>query len=892
MKISKLSVLKGANVFSYKPVLWIKLSLGAYVDTPSSKIAGFVTNLVKALPGLKEHQCSLGRSGGFVERLYEGTYLAHIFEHVTLELQNLCGDKVSYGKARASEEAGVYDVIIAYKTEAVAKRCAYLAEKFLNALIEGAEFPVDAEIKKINDLCKDIQLGPSAEAIYQAALARGIPAERFAEEDLIFLGQGKYGKRIWSAITGNTSLLATDLVANKYLTTKLLMNHHVPVPENSIVESEAEALAYFRVLGGSVVAKPLSGSHGRGVTVDITHEAGLKRAFQLARIYGDKVLIERYITGRQYRFCMVNHKLAAAAERIPAYVIGDGQHTVEQLVALANRNPLRGDGHEKPLTKMVIDEATLAVLAKQALTPRIVPEVKRVVQIKETANISTGGTAVDVTALVHPDNILLAERISQIIGLDIAGLDIIAADITKPLTEENGAVIEVNAAPGIRMHHHPSAGPVRDVGGAIVDYLFPYHSDGRIPVIAVTGTNGKTTTARMLSSIFRQAGYAVGMSTTEGIFLNEKCLLKGDCSGPASAKMVLSHPEAEVAVLETARGGIVRAGLGFDRCDVGVLTNISEDHLGQDGIETLEDLAHIKSLVLEMVAVSGTAVINADDVFALNLASRVQADVIYFSLEPHNIIIRRHLGLGGRAVFVRNGMIYLAEGSDSEALFHVTDMPITLGGKAKHNIENALVAISAAFGYGLAFDCIKKGLENFSCNLGRLNIFDVMDFKVCIDYGHNLAGYQAILDTARQLKVKRIVGIIAAPGDRRDDVIFNIGRTAGAGFDRLYIKEDADLRGRKPGETAQLLKNGALSAGFAEKNVFTILSEAEAVKAALDGAVAGDLLIVFYESYDMVTKTLQAFIEEQDLAESKVPEMLKLMDITENNGILLKNPSI
>lgn len=891
MKIVKLSVLKGANVFSYKPVLWIKLSLGAHVDTPSSEIEGFVEKLVAALPGLKEHQCSVGRPGGFVERLHEGTYLAHIFEHVTLELQNCAGDRVGYGKARATKEDGIYDCIIAFKTEAVAKRCAYLAEQLLNDLIDGKEIFVEAPIRRLRKLREEDRLGPSAEAIFRAAEKRGIPTQRIPGEDLLILGQGKYSKRIWSTVSEHTSLLAADLVGNKYLTTRMLGEFGVPVPENGIAETGEEALALFRALGKSAVVKPLDGSHGRGVTIDVASEADLKKAFSFARQYGDRVLIEEYITGRQYRLCVVNHKLAAASERIPAYVIGDGQHTVQQLVELANKNPLRGDGHDKPLTRIAIDDISLAVLAKQELAPHIVPEAKRVVQIKETANISTGGTAVDVTALVHPDNVLLAERITKIVGLDLAGLDIIAADIAKPLTEQNGAVIEVNAAPGIRMHHHPSAGQARDVGGKIMEYLFPYGCDGRIPVIAVTGTNGKTTTTRMLGSIFRQAGYMVGMSTTEGVFLNEKCLLKGDCSGPMSAKMVLQNPDVEVAVLETARGGIVRAGLGFDRLDVGVVTNISEDHLGQDGIETLEDLAHVKSLVLEMVKVSGVAVINADDAFAPKFAARVQSNIVYFSSETNNMLVRRHLGTGGKAVFVKNDMVYLAEGAKSEAILRVQDMPVTLGGKARHNIENALVAIAATYGYGIDPRCIRRGLENFAHNLGRLNMFSIGDLKICVDYGHNLAGYQAVLGTAKKLGARRLIGVIAAPGDRRDEFIVQLGKTAGAGFDKLYIKEDQDLRGRKSGETAALLKRGALEAGFSEKEIATILPEERAVARALGDAAPGDLIIVFYEKYGVVVEALRSFAQAQEKEGRQIKAFTWPIPSETEEGIL-KNLSI
>lgn len=570
MKIRRLSVLRSPNVFSYKPVLWIRLDLQAQADTPSSAVHGFTENLLHALPGLKAHKCALGYPGGFVERLAEGTYPAHIFEHVLLELQSLCGDDVKYGKARATDAPGIYDVIAAYRTEAVARRCAYLAERLLNMLFENQPVEIGAEVEELRELRQALQPGPSAAAILAAARQRGIPAAHFAEGDLLILGQGKHMRRVWSTVTDQTSLLAADLVANKDLTVKLLEEFGVPVPRGGIAAREEEAVAIYRALGAPVVVKPLAGSHGRGVTVDLASEAEVRKAFHTAAAYDSRVRIETYVSGRQYRFCMVAHKLAAAAERIPAYVIGDGQHTVAELVRLANENPLRGEGHDKPLTRISLDEASLAVLAKQDLSPHIVPEVKRVVQIKETANISTGGTAVDVTAIVHPENILLAEHISRIVGLDVAGLDIIAPDITKPL-REGGAVIEVNAAPGIRMHHHPSAGQARDVGGRIVESLFPHGCDGRVPIVAVTGTNGKTTVTRLIARAFRQAGYAVGMATTEGVYLDERCLLRGDCSGPVSARTVLAHPAVEAAVLETARGGIVRAGLGFERCDVGVV---------------------------------------------------------------------------------------------------------------------------------------------------------------------------------------------------------------------------------------------------------------------------------------------------------------------------------
>ncbi|MBP2629684.1 MAG: cphA [Firmicutes bacterium] len=892
MKILKLNVLRGANVFSYRPVMWLKLSLGQYVDTPSSAIDGFVDQLLEKVPSLKEHHCSVGHRGGFVERLKEGTYLAHIFEHVLLELQNICGDQVRYGKTRVSDEQGIYDVVVTYKTETVAKKCAYLVEKFLNALIAGENFDLDTQIRKLKELHYELQLGPSAAAIAEAAKMRKIPVSRFVDEDLLILGQGKHVKRIWSTVTEKTSLLATDLVANKYLTTKFLAEHGVNVPCNFIVTSEEEAVEAWRELGASAVLKPLTGSHGRGVTVNVNQENAIRQAFQVARAYDHQVLLEYYIMGRQYRFCMVDNELVAAAERIPAYVIGDGAHTIAELVEIANAHPFRGEGHGKPLTKINLDAISLLVLEAQKLAPNIVPEAKRIVKIKETANISTGGTAVDVTALVHPENVALAQRIAQMIGLDIMGIDIIANDISKPLNGKNGAVIEINAAPGIRMHHYPSAGQARDVGGKIIEYLFPYGSDGRIPILAVTGTNGKTTVTRMLSAIFQQAGFNVGMTTTEGVYFNQECQMAGDCSGPLSAKMVLHDEKVEVAVLETARGGIVKGGLGFDRCDVGIVTNISEDHLGQDGIETLEDLVYIKSLVLELADVCGTAVINADDVFAPKLAARVQAQIVYFSMTENNIVIRRHLGTGGKAVFMKQDKIYLACGNQATVILNAKDIPVTLGGAAKHNVQNALAAIAASFGYGVDVEYIQKGLTNFVDNVGRLNLFPINDFTVCVDYGHNFAGYQAIINTVRKLGTKRLVGVIGVPGDRRNDVIFNIGKTAGAGFDQIYIKEDRDLRGREVGETASILEEGVIAAGFPKEKIKTILAEEEAIQVALENAIAGDFIVVFYEHYHETIETIQAFMKKQTEGQAPGNPLADFMVPKETANRLLKNSFI
>ncbi|HWQ62280.1 MAG TPA: cyanophycin synthetase, partial [Negativicutes bacterium] len=689
-------------------------------------------------------------------------------------------------------------------------------------------------------------LGPSTSAIAEAATRRGIPVTRVGGEDLLILGYGCRQQRVWATVTGRTGALAVDLAGDKHLTKQVLSEGGVPVPEGLVVESAAEAVSAAESLGGPVAVKPAGSNQGKGVTLNISAPAEVERAFAIAAAFDRRVVVETFFPGRQYRLCVVNGKMVAAAERIPAYIMGDGVHSVEELVAIVNRDPLRGEGHERPLTRIRIDAVAITVLVRQGLTPQTVPAKDAVVYIRENANLSTGGTAVDVTDAVHPDNVVLAERAAALIGLDIAGVDVVAGDIGRPIRGGGGAVIEVNAAPGIRMHHFPSAGKPRDVAARIVDYLFAGGGDGRIPIIAITGTNGKTTVSRMIGHIWQLAGYCAGMTSTDGIYIGARRVMAGDTTGPASARTVLSDPAVEVAVLETARGGMQRSGLGFDACDVGVVTNISEDHLGQDGIEDIEDLVYIKSLLVEMVRPGGYTLLNADDPYVTVLRERAKGEVAYFSTEPDNLLVRRHLSVGGKAFFVKDGVICAACGSLGRAIVKVEDVPVTLGGIALHNVQNAVIAAAACYCMKVPVNYIRRGLSSFDQNPGRLNLMKIGDFRVCVDYGHNPAGYQALLNTMKRLGARRLLGVIAAPGDRRDDVIRNVGRVAGYGFDYLFIKEDGDLRGRLPGETAELLRRGALGAGIAPDRITTILAEEDAVLAALEAAGPGDLVVVFY----------------------------------------------
>lgn len=864
MKLLSLRVIEGPNIYSYRPVIRVKLDIGSYEDIPTCEMEGFTDRLMAALPGLAEHCCSRGVKGGFLARLHEGTYLAHVYEHVLLELQSLAGYEVSFGKARSSGRPGFYDVVTGCRNKAAAEAAAYAAVQVVEAAIQGSLLDVDELIRSVRHSGGSYELGPSTEAIMSAAQAKGIPVTRIGSENLLVLGYGAKQRRIWATTTSQTGALATDLACDKNITKQILADGCIPVPYGQVANTMAEAIAIWQEIGRPVAVKPLSGNQGKGVTLNINSNSQLERAYLMAREYDQQVLVEEFVVGHQYRFCVVNGKLVAAAERIPAYVLGDGARSVKELVMVVNADPRRGEGHEKPLTKIKIDEAAIITLAKQQLTPDSVPAAGTVVYIRDNANLSTGGTAVDVTDVVHAANRRLVERTARLIGLDVAGIDVVAADIAKPIEEGTGAVIEVNAAPGIRMHHYPSAGKPRNVAAAIVESLFPGEEIGRIPVIAITGTNGKTTVTRMINHIWQMAGYRTGMTSTEGIYIDGCQVSAGDHTGPASARTVLTDPVVEVAVLETARGGLVRGGLSFDRCDVGIITNITEDHLGQDGIEDLEDLAHVKSLVLETVRKGGYSLLNADDRYVMNLANRAGGEIVYFSLEPDNIVVRRHLGVGGKAVFLREGVVYAAQGRESKAIAAIKDIPITLGGLAQHNIQNALVAAAACWCLKLPIAYIHAGLSSFAENPGRLTILPINDFRVCIDYGHNPAGYQALINTARRLGASRLVGVIAAPGDRRDDVIINVGRIAGRGFDVIYVKEDQDLRGRIPGETATLLGQGLQEAEFDMNKASVLLSEKDAVWAALNKAQSGDLIIIFYEKYSTILAVLEEFRLQQE----------------------------
>ncbi len=867
MEIREIQAIEGANAYSHRPIIRAIVDLQEWTERFSNELGDFGQRLVENLPTLADHYCSRGKLGGFLERLQEGTLIGHVIEHVTIDLLTQAGQTIKYGKTMAIlEEPGCYEIIFNYEAKEGAVEGFKQAFFCVKALLNQESFNVAQAVKRIIKVTADNKLGVSTQVIVEACRERGIPVQRLNEGSLLQLGYGRYQRRIQATITGATSSIGVDIACDKEMTKKILGDGGVPVPWGHIVSTEEEAVRAFRNMKTVVVIKPLHGNQGKGVTLQIRSEAEVKAAFKVAQTYGDWVIVEEYIEGQHYRLVVVGERLIAAAKRIPAHVIGDGLLTISELVAQTNEDPLRGEGHEKALTKLRIDSVVLLSLTQRGLELSSVPKQGEVVYLRDSANLSTGGIAEDVTDRVHPDNIDLVVYASKLIGLDVAGIDLVIEDIEQSYRQKNGHIIEVNAAPGIRMHHFPSVGKARDVGKAIVEQVLP-SGNGRIPIVAITGTNGKTTTARMISKILTDQQLLVGMSSTDGIFINQRLWVKGDMTGPESAKIVLRHPDVQAAVLETARGGILRAGLGYEYADVAVITNVSNDHLGQYGIETLEDIAHVKSLVAEVVKPHSYVVLNADDPLVVQMAKRTTGRVIYFSTEKDNICVRKHLGIGGTAVFVRRGMIVLCQGSRSCRICSVKQIPVTWDGKAKHNIQNVLAAVSAGWALGVNAGVIRNALQNFSSdaehNRGRLNLYELNGVRVFVDYGHNAAGIREVVKTLKQFKCGSLVGCITVPGDRQDESVREVGRIAAQGFQRLIIREDADLRGRLPGEMAQLLYDEALRCGKNPNNIEVILSEIEAFRRGLDSCVSGDTFVMFYEHIEPIEEEIRLRLELQ-----------------------------
>ncbi|HEV3049826.1 MAG TPA: cyanophycin synthetase [Longimicrobium sp.] len=866
LRVSRLRAVRGPNFWRLAPVIACDLTLGSLEDVPSTDIPGFNERLMELLPTLREHPCSRGAEGGFLERLMEGTHLPHILEHVSLELQTLAGTDVSFGRVVESGDPGVWWLIVAYEEEEVGLQAMRDAVRLVRACISGEPYDVEAVVEDLHDLLESVRLGPSTAAIVEEAQRRGIPVRRLNNYSLVQLGLGKNLRRVQAAMSDYTSAIGVEIAQDKDDTRRVLGAIGLPVPEGMTATNVDDALDAAHEIGWPVLIKPLDASHGRGISGALNDDEGVRRAFEVAASYSRRVVVEQYVTGRDYRVLVVDGRVAAVAERVPAHVVGDGSRTIAELIRAANQDPRRGKGHSRTLTHLPDDNATVSFLEKQGLTRDSVPAAGAQVFLRATANLSTGGTSIDRTDEIHPDNVTACEMAAGVVGLDIAGIDVLSPDITLPFRENGAVIIEVNAAPGLRMHTHPSEGRPQQVGAPIIDMLYPPGQPYTIPVIAITGTNGKTTTTRLTAHLFRQTGKTVGFTTTDGVYLQNRLVMEGDMTGPFSANIILSNPTVDVAVLETARGGIIRAGLGFDECDVGVVLNISADHLGLRGINTLEQLADVKSVVPAVVKREGHAVLNADDPLVYAMRDRSGGDIVLFSTmqDGENPLFDDHIGRGGIGARIEDGEFVIRRGRLRIPIATVREVPLMMGGAAKFQQQNVLAAIATAYVQGVRYDTIRAGLLSFfpspSMTPGRLNLLRVGEGRVLVDYAHNPAAVQGLVEMVGELPARQRIGVITAPGDRRDEDIIGLGRLC-AGLDYVIVKEDDDTRGRPRGEIASLVIDGLRQGGMHGDAIETVLNEMEAVDRALSILQPGDLLMVLADKVPPVLAHVQRYAE-------------------------------
>lgn len=859
LRVARVRALRGPNYWRLAPVIACDVTLGSLEAVSSADLPGFTDRLLAALPTLHEHPCSRETSGGFVERLREGTELPHILEHVALELQALAGSDVSFGRVVPSGDEGVWWVIVAYEEEEVGLESMREGAHLIRACIAGT--PVDAEalVGRLQELYEEVRLGPSTAAIVEEARRRGIPVRRLNSRSLIQLGLGRNLRRIQATMTDFTSSIGVEIAQDKEDTKRVLSNVGLPVPQGQVARSLDDALDIAEEIGYPVILKPVDASHGRGISGRLADERAVREAWADARAVSPRVIVEHFADGRDHRVLVVDGKVVACAERVPAHVLGDGMHTVRALIEQANRDPRRGIGHTKILTRLPMDDRTTAFLATQGHDLDSVPPAGHRVWLRGTANLSTGGTSIDRTDEMHPDNVTACEMAAGIVGLDIAGIDVLTPDISVPFRENDAVILEVNAAPGIRMHTHPTEGTPRNVGAPILDMLYPPAAPTAIPIVAVTGTNGKTTTARLIAHLFRNTGKMVGFTTTDGVYIQNRMVMEGDMTGPFAANIILSNPTIDVAVLETARGGILRAGLGFDECDVGVILNVSADHLGLRGIHTLEQLADVKSVIASVVKRDGHAVLNADDPLVYAMREKTSADVVLFSTREagESELIEDHVARGGIAACVEQGQFVIRRGRLRIPIATVREVPLMLGGHARFQQQNILAAIASAYVQHMRYDDIRAGLLSFfpspSLTPGRLNNIRLRNgARVLVDYAHNAAAIEGLTDYVANVPAARRIGIVTVPGDRRDEDIINVGRLA-ARFDEVIVKEDADLRGREPGAITALIHQGLREGGLPDERISAIADEAEAVTQAIGRLREDDLLVIFA---DKVPKTL------------------------------------
>jgi cyanophycin synthetase len=887
LQIVQTQVFRGPNYWSYEPCIRMLVDLGSLEEWPSNQIPGFNEALLALLPGVAEHSCSLGRSGGFGERLVDGTWLGHVAEHAALELQRETGAHISRGKTRSAGETGRYNVIYGYWEETVGAEAGKLAVRIVNHAVKAEKgFDFLAELERLIKLAERRAFGPSTQAIIDEAASRDIPWMRLNERSLIQLGQGKYQQRIRATMTSMTSALSVDIASDKKMTNQLLAAAGLPVPRSEVVRTAEEAVEAAGRIGYPVVTKPLDGNHGRGVGLNLSDKKAVRAGFEhaLGQSRDGRVVVETFVRGNDYRVLVVGGRMVAIAEREPAHVVGDGEHSIRELVEITNQDPRRGIGHEKVLTRITVDDKAEEFVRGQGFAFDDVPAEDERVLLVATGNMSTGGISIDRTLEAHEDNVEIAEEAARVVGLDVAGIDFLAPDITLPVRETGGAIVEVNAAPGFRMHTHPTEGEPQYVAKPVIDALFPQNTPSRIPIVAVTGSNGKTTTTRMIAHIFRGLGRKIGMTSTDGVYIDERLVKRVDASGPKSAQMVLQNPRVDMAIFEVARGGILREGLGYGRNDVGVVLNVTGDHLGLRDVETLEQLAAVKQVVVEAVPKTGWAVLNADDPLVLEMRRHTGGQVILFSMKEKHELVDRWIRRGRKAIVLEHGplgeLMVLKEGRRSSPIAYVHMLPATFDGRARMMVQNAMAAAAAAHAAGAHLHDIRQGLRSFTTSIyqapGRLNVFELDGVKVILDYAHNAAGLETLGDFVDRLAADAahsdrpgdstraanlVVGVVATAGDRRDEDMRLLGRVAAKHFDIVIVREDRNPRGREKGETAELVVEGvraAISEGEARAGtVEVVLDEMDAARKALDRARPGDIVVLCVDYATEVYKELE-----------------------------------
>ncbi|MDI1317394.1 cyanophycin synthetase [Flavobacterium sp.] len=884
MKILKTQVLRGPNVWSnYRNrLIQVRLDLEEMEKFPTDKIEGFLERFTTAFPEMIAHECSEGREGGFFERLRRGTWLGHVMEHVALEIQSMAGMECGYGRTRETIKRGVYNMVFTYTNEEAGLYAAQAAFRIVDAIAKNEPYAIENDILQLKELALKHGLGPSTKSIVDEAQRRGIPWMRMGTNSRIQLGYGSAQKQFQATITAKTSELAVRTAGNKDATKKLLAQHYIPVAAGDCCATEEGLKEIIDAIGFPIVIKPLNGNQGKGATINIPDLDSALYAFELAKTFSNYCIVERFITGSDYRLLVIDGKFVAAAKRIPALIKGNGVDSIDTLIHMVNDEPRRGNGHESSLTKIIFNQDTFTQLDKYGYTSATVPSEGEIIYLKSTANLSTGGTAIDTSEEIHSENKFLAERIAKIIGLDVCGIDIMAPSISEPLSKNGGVVLEVNAAPGFRMHLDPSFGKPRNVASAVIDMLFPKGSKPTIPLFAVTGTNGKTTTTRLLAHIAKTAGYTAGYTTTDGIYINGYKVKGGDCSGPASGTTVLKDPTVDFAILETARGGLIRSGLCFDSCDVGIITNIEEDHLGLDDVHTLEDLTNVKAVVARSVTKNGWAVLNAEDDNCLKIAQELQCNIAYFSLDSENDMIRECINNDALVAVLEGDTIVLIYEGEKYRIENVSKIPLTDGGNAKFMIANILAASVAAFAWGFTMDQIKNALLTFipgyEMTPGRMNLFEFKNYKVLVDYAHNPHGFIALKDYLKSIKAKRRIGIIAGIGDRRDEDTISLAKIAASMFDHIIVRQEHSLRGKTVDQINALVVKG-IKASKRNVTYELIAEESEAIVRAFEIVKKGDLIVALSDNYDKVIKVINEHLTKESEMLVSIPDTAETLAI-------------